>query len=108
MRRTKNGEIYIDTKEEKLTAITGRNPRTAVGYTANNEFIMLTIDGREKDSIGMTLNETANLMKEFGCIWAMNLDGGGSSVMLVKDNIVNSPNTKNGIAISNALIIKES
>lgn len=104
----KNGEIYIDTKEEKLTAITGRNPRTAVGYTANNEFIMLTIDGREKDSIGMTLNETANLMKEFGCIWAMNLDGGGSSVMLVKDNIVNSPNTKNGIAISNALIIKES
>ena len=31
---------YIDTKEEKLLAITGRNPRTAVGFTENNEFIM--------------------------------------------------------------------
>lgn len=104
----KDGKIFIDTQEEKLLAITGRNPRTAIGYTAENELIMITIDGREKASIGMTLNETANLMKEFGCIWAMNLDGGGSSVMLVKNEIANSPNQKGGIAISNALIIKES
>ncbi len=104
----KNNEIYIDTKEEKLLAITGRNPRTAVGFTANNEFIMMTIDGREKDSVGMTLYETATLMKDFGCIWAMNLDGGGSSVMLVKGEIANSPNQKGGIAISNALVITES
>ena len=64
--------------------------------------------GREKDSIGMTLYETATLMKDFGCIWAMNLDGGGSSVMLVKGEIANSPNIKGGIAISNALVITES
>ncbi len=104
----KNGEIFIDTKEEKLLAITGRNPRTAVGFTENNEFILITIDGREKNSIGMTLNETANLMHDFGCTWAINLDGGGSSVMLVKGEIANSPNQKGGIAISNALVIKES
>ena len=104
----KNSEIYVDVKEQKLLSITGRNPRTAVGYTQNNELILITIDGREKSSIGMTLNETATLMKDFGCIWAMNLDGGGSSVMLVKNEIANSPSQKGGIAISNALIIKES
>ena len=104
----KNGEIFVDAKEQKLLSITGRNPRTAIGYTENNEFILLTIDGREKNSIGMTLNETASLMKDFGCIWAMNLDGGGSSVMLIKNEIANSPSQKGGIAISNALIIKES
>ena len=104
----KNGEIFVDTKEEKLLAISGRNPRTAIGYTKNNEFIMMTVDGREQKSVGMTLNETAKLMHEFGCTWAMNLDGGGSSVMLINDKIVNNPSIKGGIAVSNALIIRES
>lgn len=104
----KNGDVYVDVKEQKLLSITGRNPRTAIGYTANDEFIMMTIDGREQNSVGMTLTETAKLMKEFGCIWAMNLDGGGSSVMYLKDKIVNNPSIKGGIAISNALIIRES
>lgn len=104
----KDGNIYVDVKEEKLLSITGRNPRTAIGYTKDNEFIMMTIDGREQASVGMTLTETARLMKEFGCIWAMNLDGGGSSVMLVSNKIVNNPSIQGGIAISNALIIRES
>ena len=103
----KNGDIYVDVKEQKLLSITGRNPRTAIGYTKDNEFIMMTIDGREKSSVGMTLTETARLMKDFGCIWAMNLDGGGSSVMYVKGDIVNSPAVKGGIAVSNALAIRE-
>lgn len=104
----KNGKIFVDVKEQKLLAITGRNPRTAIGYTKNDEFIMLTVDGRKQNSVGMTLTETANLMKEIGCIWAMNLDGGGSSVMFVKGQVVNNPSIKGGIAISNALIIRES
>lgn len=104
----KDGEIFVDAKEQKLLPITGRNPRTAVGYTENDEFIMMTVDGREQSSVGMTLTETARTMKDFGCIWAMNLDGGGSSVMLVNNNIVNNPSIKGGIAVSNALVIRES
>ena len=103
----KNGDIYVDVKEQKLLSITGRNPRTAIGYTKNNEFIMVTVDGREKSSVGMTLTETAQMMKDFGCIWAMNLDGGGSSVMYIKGSIVNSPAVKDGVAVSNALAIRE-
>jgi len=101
----KNGNIYIDTKEEKLNAITGKNPRTAIGYTKDGNLIMVTVDGREKASVGMTLGELAWFMKSIGAYEAMNLDGGGSSVMYVKGNIVNSPAQKGGIAISNAFVI---
>lgn len=103
----KEGAIYIDVAAQKLNAITGKNPRTAIGYTANNEFIMVTVDGREESSVGMTLGELARTMKDFGCINAMNLDGGGSSVMYVNGRVVNSPAQKGGIAISNALTITE-
>lgn len=103
----KDGSIYIDVTAQKLNAITGKNPRTAVGYTDNNEFIMVTVDGREQNSVGMTLGELARMMKEFGCINAMNLDGGGSSVMYIQGKIVNTPAQKGGIPISNALTITE-
>lgn len=103
----KDGQVYIDVTAQKLNAITGKNPRTAIGYTANNEFIMVTVDGREKTSVGMTLGELARMMKSFGCINAMNLDGGGSSVMYVNGRVVNSPAQKGGIPISNALTITE-
>ena len=103
----KDGSVYIDVTAQKLQAITGKNPRTAIGYTANNEFIIVTVDGREHASVGMTLGELARMMKGFGCINAMNLDGGGSTVMYVQGRIVNSPAQKGGIPISNALTISE-
>ena len=103
----KEGQIYVDVTAQKLGSITGKNPRTAIGYTANNEFIMVTVDGREHASVGMTLGELARMMKGFGCINAMNLDGGGSTVMYVQGKVVNSPAQKGGIPISNALTISE-
>ena len=68
---------------------------------------MVTVDGREHASVGMTLGELARMMKSFGCINAMNLDGGGSTVMYVQGKVVNSPAQKGGIPISNALTISE-
>lgn len=103
----KDGEVFIDVTAQKLGAITGKNPRTAIGYTAHNEFIMVTVDGREHASVGMSLGELARMMKGFGCINAMNLDGGGSTVMYVQGKVVNNPAQKGGIPISNALTISE-
>ncbi|MEI3254298.1 MAG: phosphodiester glycosidase family protein [Candidatus Gastranaerophilaceae bacterium] len=103
----KDGEVFIDVTAQKLGAITGKNPRTAIGYTAHNEFIMVTVDGREHAFVGMTLGELARMMKGFGCINAMNLDGGGSTVMYVQGKVVNNPAQKGGIPISNALTISE-
>ena len=102
----KDNEIFVDMTAQKLTAIGGRNPRTAIGYTNDNHLIMLTADGREGASVGLTLIELANLMKEFGCINAMNLDGGGSTVMYVKGKIVNKPAVQGGIPLSHTLTVK--
>lgn len=102
----KNNEIFVDMTAQKLSAIGGRNPRTAIGYTKDNNLIMLTADGREGASIGLTLVELANLMKELGCINAMNLDGGGSTVMYIKGSVVNKPAVQGGIPLSHVLAIK--
>ncbi len=103
----KNGEIYVDMTAQKLASIGGRNPRTAIGYTKDNHLIMLTADGREGASIGLTLMELANLMKEFGCFNAMNLDGGGSTVMYVNGQVVNKPAVTGGIPLSHTLTVKK-
>lgn len=101
----KNGEVFVDMTEQKLGAIGGKNPRTAIGYTQDGNFIMVAVDGREGASVGLTLKELAWFMKSIDCINAMNLDGGGSTVMYVNGRVVNMPKVKGGIALSNALTI---
>lgn len=103
----KDGEVFVDMTDEKLGSIGGRNPRTAIGYTKDNHLIMLTADGREGASIGLTLNELAMLMKQLGCINAMNLDGGGSTVMYVDGQVVNKPAMQGGIPLSHTLIVRK-
>lgn len=77
------------------------NPRTALGLDAGNHFLyLLVVDGRQPGfSEGMTTTELAQYMLSIGCRDAVNLDGGGSSVMLVEDAkkepmVLNDPSTK--------------
>lgn len=103
----KNGEIYVDYKVQKLQAISGKNPRSAIGFRNDGTLVIVTVDGREQTSVGMTLFELAKFMKEINCDYAMNFDGGSSSALYVNGAIVNSAHNKEGIAVSNALIISE-
>ena len=103
----KNGEVFVDMTAQKLQAIGGRNPRSAIGYTADNNIILVAVDGREGSSIGMTLMELANFMQSIGCIGAINLDGGGSTVMYVNGKVVNNPQTVGGIPLSNAIVLSK-
>ena len=103
----KDGEVFVDMTAQKLQSIGGRNPRTAIGYTKDNDFILITADGREGSSVGLTLNELAYFMKSLGCTNAINLDGGGSTVMYVNGAIVNRPPQPGGIGLSNALVISK-
>ena len=66
---------------------TNREPRTVIGAKADGSIVMVTVDGRKKDLgyWGMTCDETAALMKYHGCVSAVNLDGGGSTAILVRD-----------------------
>lgn len=101
----KNGKIFIDASSQKLNAITGRNPRTAIGYTKENTMIIVTVDGRKEGSSGVTLEELAKIMSDLGCYEAINLDGGSSTVMYVKGNTLSGSNVKS-TAISNALVVR--
>lgn len=71
----------------------GPHPRTAAGITADGKTLYLVVaDGRRPDVPGMTLPELADFfVSELGVCRAMNLDGGGSSAMWVRDAIVNRP-----------------
>lgn len=82
-----NGEIKITNNEEiKFAgkAINDKHPRTAMGYTRDNKLIILVVEGRNTGKAeGATLTQLAQALKELGCWEALNLDGGGSSCMLV-------------------------
>jgi hypothetical protein len=67
-----------------------RAPRTAIGVTAGGDVLLVVVDGRADlpHSIGATLAELAQLMLNLGSVSAMNMDGGGSSVMFVNDPAV--------------------
>lgn len=64
---------------------TSNNPRTAIGVTADNKLILFVCEGRNQtpNTPGYTLEETARIMMDLGCIEVLNLDGGGSTCMLV-------------------------
>jgi exopolysaccharide biosynthesis protein len=68
---------------------------------------MVVVDGRQPGySRGVDLYELADMMKEFGCYEAMNLDGGGSSTMVIRNSIVNRPSDAEGPRpVANALLI---
>lgn len=64
-----------------------RAPRTAIGVKENGDVLLAVVDGRANPphSVGVTLAELAELMLALGCVEAMNMDGGGSSIMYVND-----------------------
>ena len=82
------GAILIENGEIPETFshnVSGRNPRTCIGIDKSQKKIYLvTIDGRIKSSIGMTLLEMAEFLKSIDIYSAVNLDGGGSTTMVAK------------------------
>lgn len=83
------GEIANTWKEEMFDVggvnPTSNNPRTAIGVTADNKLVFFVCEGRNQTEgvAGMTTENVANVLLDLGCVEAMNLDGGGSSCMLV-------------------------
>lgn len=87
-----DGEISVGENDEVGMAMAS-NPRTAIGYLGNNHYVCVVSDGRTSESAGLSLYELASFMKELGVADAYNLDGGGSSTMVFKGEIINNPTT---------------
>lgn len=101
----KNGEIPAFSSN-----ISGTHPRTAIGLSKDgNTLYLITVDGRQKKSIGVTQTELAELLIEKGIYNAINLDGGGSTTMVAQKlgdtalSIINSPSSGTLRKVTNAL-----
>jgi MYXO-CTERM domain-containing protein len=85
---------------------TARHPRTAVGLSEDKtKLFMVVVDGRSTTRIGMTCGELGNLMKELGAHDALNLDGGGSSAMVIGGAVANNPSDGSERIVANHLAI---
>lgn len=69
----------------------GIAPRTAIGQREDGSMLLLVIDGRQVRSIGATLKEVQDVMLSYGAVNASNLDGGSSSTMYYKNEVINNP-----------------
>lgn len=91
--------------------VRGRHPRTAVGFN-EEELLLVTVDGRQPGHAdGLNLHELTELMVTLGATDAINLDGGGSTTMLVRPPgqfepvVVNEPSAGHERAVANALVL---
>ncbi len=92
-----------------------RHPRTAIATTDDGILFLVTVDGRSFQSFGMTIPELARFFIEMGATNALNLDGGGSTAMYIRDKnvdgIVNYPSDnlefdhEGERGVSNAIIL---
>ncbi|EJT6142688.1 phosphodiester glycosidase family protein [Clostridium perfringens] len=71
-------------------------PRTVIGQKGPLEYVILVVDGRSEESVGMSLYDTAIELKNRGCYWGYNLDGGGSTTLYFNGEVLNTPSDLNG------------
>ena len=103
-----DGKIFVTADAEQFPKDirVGRAPRSAVGVNQYGDYILAVVDGRQAHSKGCTLQEWAEiLLNEFGAVNAINLDGGGSTELIVKDNLVNKPSDGRERMVGSALAI---
>lgn len=103
----KDGSVFLTTKVEEFGSDVagGRAPRTALGITKEGNLLLVVVDGRQATSGGLTLLELALFMQELGAVDAMNLDGGGSSELVVNDKVMNKPSDGRERKVGDALVI---
>ena len=103
-----------DVDTEGQASFRDLNPRTALGFDRRGQRVWLAvIDGRQKGrSMGMTLRQTGELLRALGAVRGINLDGGGSSALAVRDadgttRVVNRPSDATGERlVGNALVLR--
>ena len=85
-----DGEI-ADSSYFAQSGIRASNPRTGIGIYEPNHYAVIVADGRSDYSVGMTLDDFAQVFVDLGCTQAYNLDGGGSSTMVFRGRLINRP-----------------
>lgn len=104
------GREVRDWKDEQLAAagfVDARHPRTLIGRDRDGDVWLVAVDGRQPGhSVGMSLPELTALSRKLGLVDALNLDGGGSTTMVVNGAVVNRPSDPTGPRpVSDAIVV---
>jgi hypothetical protein len=94
-----NGKRVEAPKAESIARVffLSRHPRTAVGMRQDGTLLFVTVDGRQPErSVGLSLVELTDVLIELGAVSAINLDGGGSTTMVIRNKPVNSMSDPTG------------
>ncbi len=104
-RLVSNGSVYVTSKEEKFRNDVSKSKasRTAAGINSRGDLIFVVVEGAGGEK-GVSLEELSDLMIELGAVEAMNLDGGGSSSMVINGSRVNSGYER---PVSNAIVVRK-
>jgi hypothetical protein len=104
------GEFVNSIDEEMFSGISpdSNQPRTAIGVTADNKIIFFVCEGREMTPgvNGLTTADVANVLLDLGCVEAINLDGGGSSCMLVNGKETIKVSDRSQRAVASTVMLK--
>ncbi len=108
----KAGQINLTADQELVNVDnTIQRGRSAIGYTADGKVVLVAVEGGNStvspSVMGLSLNELANLMKDMGCVAALNLDGGGSTSLRISNQLTVRPSDSgNERTIPGAILIK--
>ena len=106
-----NGEVPSNANTADGDRMNSRHPRTAVGVKANGTIVLTVVDGRNESHgrYGVYGDELGAVMAELGCVEAYNLDGGGSSAMVIREGdefvVKNMPSDGSPRADGNVIIV---
>ena len=104
------GRVDVTDVREKMipTFATDLHPRTAIASLEDGRALLLVADGRRSpERVGLALEDLAKLLIELGAVDAVNLDGGGSTAMVVKGTLVNFPTDPTGERpVSDAIVVR--
>ncbi|MDP9861021.1 MULTISPECIES: phosphodiester glycosidase family protein [Streptosporangium] len=105
----RNGRVRITAQADghaSVVMMLRRHPRTLVGVTKSGGLILATVDGRNPGvTVGASMVEAAQLMRWLGAKQAMNLDGGGSTAMVVNHKVINRPSDGSERTVGDGLFI---
>ena len=105
----KDGKSVVTSAEDYYNS---RHSRTCVGITAEGKVVLMVLDGRQEPfSAGGSAEELAQIMLDAGCVTAINLDGGGSTTFVAKQEgsntltVVNRPSDGYERSVSSSLMV---
>ena len=100
-------DVAWDAEKFRDSFVNKRHPRSAVGITDAGELWFVTVDGRQKQADGATLQELGAIMRRLGCVEALNFDGGGSSDLSIPSGPLNRPSDGAERPVANSFLFLE-